>query len=66
MVDTFVPNKPERFVTVKISSREADLLTRLRKYAFGKFVVHKTNGLIIRLEVNDSQIIDSDGEIDLT
>lgn len=66
MSEPFSPNKPERYFDVRITAREANLLQKLRKYGFGKFIVHKASGLIIRLEINDSQIIDEEGEIDLT
>ena len=65
MAEPFVTKKPERYVHVKISTREANLIQKLRKYAFGRFTIHKTNGLIIRIEINDSQIIDGKEEIDL-
>jgi hypothetical protein len=65
MSETFAPNKPERYFEVKITVREANLLQKLRKYPFGKFTVHKASGLIMRLEIQDSQIIDEEGEIDL-
>lgn len=65
MAEPFVPNKPEKYVTVNISVREANLIQKLRKYTFGKFTVHKTNALIIRLEIQDSQIIDEEGSIEL-
>jgi len=55
---TFVPEVPEKYVTVKITEREAVLLAKLRKYGFGHFVVHKAKGLILRLEINDSQLIE--------
>jgi DNA-binding transcriptional MocR family regulator len=55
---TFVPEVPEKYVTVKITEREAVLLARLRKYAFGHFTVHKAKGLILRIEINESMIIE--------
>lgn len=65
MTDTFTPNKPEQNVVVKISKREAILLHKMRRYPFGKFTVHKASGKLIRIEVNDSQMIDEDGDYDL-
>jgi len=55
---TFVPEIPERYVSVNITEREAVLLAKLRKYSFGHFIVHKAKGLILRLEINDSQLIE--------
>lgn len=59
----FKPYKPEQKMNVIITKREAILLMKLRQYPFGKFVVHKMNNLILRVEVNDSQLIDEDCEI---
>ena len=57
---TFVPHKPERKITVEISYREASLLSKLRIYSHGKFVVHKVDGLIIRVELNKSELVTED------
>jgi len=65
MTDQFVPHKKQETIVVKISKKEADLLVRLRRYPFGKFVVHKANNILVRIEIRDSQLIDGDGEIDL-
>lgn len=65
-METFVPNKPETIVVVKITKREAVLIQKLRRYAFGKFLVHKAGGVIVRVEINDSQMIEENTEIDLT
>jgi len=62
----FIPAKPEEEIVVKITKREAVLLDKLRKYAFGRFLVHKANGLIIRVEITDSQLIEENTETDLT
>jgi len=66
MSEPFTPNKPQENIIAKISKREAVLIEKLRKYPFGKFVVHKANGLLIRIEINDSQIIEEDTDVDLT
>ena len=66
MSEPFTPNKPQENIIAKISRREAVLIEKLRKYPFGKFVVHKANGLLIRIEINDSQIIEEDTDVDLT
>ena len=62
----FVPNKPEELVIVKITKREAVLLSKLRRYSFGKFTVDKANGLLMRLVVNESQLIEESDTADLT
>lgn len=58
MSDTFEPFKAEKTLQAEITAREACLLKRLRKYSFGKFTVHKANGILVRLESNDSSLID--------
>jgi len=65
MTTTFAPHKAQEEVLVKITKREAILVQKLRKYVFGKFIIHKANGLLVRLEINDSQLIEEDTEIDL-
>jgi len=62
---TFVPHKQEEKVSANITKREAVLVQKLRVYPFGKFLVHKANNIIIRVEINDSQLIEEDTEIDL-
>src|SRR3990167_5427225 len=42
----------EQQVVVKIMKKEAVLLQKLRRYAFGKFVIHKANGILTRVEIN--------------
>ena len=66
MNEPFVPEQIEKQVAVKITKREAVLLAKLRKYSFGKFLVHKANGLLVRVEINDSQMIEENTDIDLT
>jgi len=58
MSDTFEPHTPEKTIQVEITAREASLLKTLRPYSFGKFTVHKANGLLIRVESNESILID--------
>ena len=58
MNTTFEPHKEEKIIRAEITVREASLLKNLRKYSFGKFTIHKANGLLIRLESNESILID--------
>jgi len=62
---TFVPHKPEEKTLVNITRREAVLVQKLRAYPFGKFIVYKANNILVRVEINDSQLIEEDMEIDL-
>ena len=64
-MDTFTPHKPEESMVVKITKREVVLLDKLRKYSFGKFLIHKADGILIRIEINDSQLIEENTEVDL-
>lgn len=65
MAEPFVPHKQEEIVLVKITRKEAALVQKLRKYAFGQFTVHKLGGSLVRLEIMDSQMIEAETEIDL-
>ena len=63
----FVPSQPEKTVRVEITEREAVLLTKLRKFPYGKILVHKSEGIIIRIEPTNSILIKPEKEdIDLT
>ena len=66
MSEPFVPEKPEEYIVVKITKKEAVLVQKLRKYPFGKFLIHKANGILTRIEINDSQMIEADAPIDLS
>ena len=61
----FKPFKPEKNVTVTITKREAVLLYKLRKISFGKVMVHKMDGIVVRIEPTGSELIDPEQEIDL-
>jgi len=65
MPKPFVPHQPEKMIMKKISVREAILITKLRKYPFGKFIVHKLNNLLLRVEIQDSQLINEEDGLDL-
>lgn len=61
----YKPYKVEDKEPHMITNREAVLLSKLRKYAYGKFIIHKVDAVIIRLEINDSQIIKEDTNVEL-
>jgi hypothetical protein len=64
--ETFSPHTPEKKISVQITEREAVLLTKLRAFPFGKVLVHKAEGLIVRIEPTNSILIQPDKEsIDL-
>ncbi len=65
MIKPFVPEQPEKMIQVEISAKEANLIKKLRRYSYGKFVVHKVNGILVRVEITDSQMIDEKGGLDL-
>lgn len=56
-MNTFTPQLPERTVTVRITAKEAHLIMVLRKYPFGKVIVHKANGMLVRVEPTESQVL---------
>ena len=61
---TFVPHKPETMVKVEVNLKELYLLRELRKYPFGSFVVHKAEGMLVRVEIRESKLIK--GEVNST
>lgn len=61
----FSPHIPEKMIEIEVSMKEASLIKILRKYHFGKFIIHKANNLLIRAEINDSQIINEKTGLDL-
>ena len=65
MPEPFTPKQPEKMIEVLVSAREAHLLKVLRKYNFGKFTIHKMNGLVIRIEANESQLLNEKEGLDL-
>ena len=65
MADPFVPERKQEEVVVKITKKEAVLLDKLRRYTFGEFIVYKANGVLVRVEIKDSQMIEADAPIDL-
>lgn len=63
---TFTPQEPEKKVSVHITEREAVLLSKLRKFPYGKILVHKAEGIIIRIEATNSLLVEADkNQIDL-
>jgi len=65
MTKPFVPSRPEKMITIEVSGKEADLIKKLRGYSFGKFTVHKANNLLVRVEIQDSQMIKEENGLDL-
>ena len=61
----YQPFKEEEIITVRITKREAILVQKMRKYVFGKIIVSKANGLIVRMEVTDSHLIDESIKIEI-
>jgi hypothetical protein len=67
MSKPFVPDTPEEKITIEITVREAVLLTKLRKIPYGKILVHKAGGLIVKADPTGSVLIEPKKEdIDLT
>ena len=66
MMSDFKPHVSEERVVVEITRREAILLEKLRKCAFGEIMIFKAGGLVIRVEIKNSELIDPTTEINLT
>ena len=64
MNNPFTPKLPEKRITVEITARESHLIKVLRHYDFGKIVVHKANGILVRVEPNESQLITEEEGLD--
>lgn len=62
-MSSFTPQEPEEYIMCEITRREAELLQKLRTIAFGKCTVQKANGILIRTELVDSQLITGKEEI---
>ena len=60
----FVPAMPERFTHMRVSGKEADLIKKLRFLKFAKFTVYKANGVLVRVEVQESQLLDEESGLD--
>lgn len=65
MPKPFVPPQPEKMIRVEISAREANMVKLLRKYPYGKFLIHKAEGLLLRIEITDSRLLDEKDGLDL-
>lgn len=65
MANPFVPAQPEKMIQAKISAREANLITTLRKYPYGKFLIHKAEGLLMRVEITDSKLLNEKEGLEL-
>jgi len=57
MVETFNPPKPNKIITMQITAKEAHLLKVLRSINFGKIIVQKLNGQLVRVEPSVSIIL---------
>lgn len=57
--------RTEKTVMKLITAREAHLLMLLRKYAFGRIVIHKANGQLIRIEPTFTELISDSEGLDL-
>ena len=60
----FVPTQPEKTTVMEISGKEADLIKKLRRSSYGQFSVFKANGILVRVEIKDSQMLSEDAGLD--
>ena len=58
MPNTFNPPKSEKMLTIEVSGREAHLIKILRSIDFGKVIVQKMNGQLVRVEPSVSVLLD--------
>lgn len=65
-MNTFTPHHKEEEIVVKITKKEAVMIHKLRKHAFGKFVIHKANNVLTRIEITSSEMLEIETEVDLT
>jgi len=61
----FNPPQPDEMIVIKVSAREAHLIKVLRGCEFGKIVVHKVGGVLVRAEPNESQLLNDESGLDL-
>ncbi len=66
MPSPFVPHQPEKRIKVEITAKEAHLIKVLRKSHFGRVVVHKMNGLLVRIESSESVLLNEKDGLDLS
>lgn len=58
------PTKDDRIV-IKVSVREAHLIKILRGYRYGRVVVHKVDGRLVRVESNESKLLNGSEGMEL-
>lgn len=63
MATQFVPHQPEEYIIIEVTKREALVIQELRAFAFGKMIVQKANGMVVRVEPEISKIIDDNQEL---
>ncbi|MCR4306306.1 MAG: hypothetical protein NUV73_04460 [Candidatus Daviesbacteria bacterium] len=65
MTVPFSPHQAEKEITCRITAREAFVIKTLRSYPYGKFVIHKLNGRLVRVEMEESKLIEEVTGLDL-
>ena len=65
MTEKCTPYEKEKELLVKITKREAVLIEKLRKYPFGRFLIHKMDNILVRIEITDSQLIEEDTPVSI-
>ena len=58
MPNTFNPPKQENKTTMEITVKELNLIKLLRGVSFGKVVVQKMNGQLVRVETSVSTLLE--------
>lgn len=61
----YEPYHEEALIKIQVSAKEAHLIKVLRKYSYGKFVVSKIDGKLIRVQPEESITLNESEGIDL-
>lgn len=54
MPSDYKPYQRESMITIQVSAKEAHLIKVLRQYSYGRFIVSKLDGKLIRVQPEES------------
>ncbi len=54
--------KKQKFIPVYITKREAQMIEAIRALTYGKAIIHKQEGVPVRVEINRSVMLKDDNE----
>jgi hypothetical protein len=64
-VKPFQSAREEKRIVIEVSAKEAHLIKMMRQYTYGKFIINKANGILVRMEIGESRLLDEEGGLDL-